>query len=223
MATFPPVAARPGLRVPAALQAKLGASKGLADWPRTTRLLPWSIAGFLAMIFLFPFDSTDLPVSLPLDATLDRPVLGIVVAIWIVSASSLVDVRRLSMGPIHYALGIFVTIAILSVLFNFETLMALHQISVPIKKIALLFSYALLFTVASSSLRVTEVRRLITFMVVLATITAIGVIVEYRTGFNAFYSWGEKILPGVTPPSDLGTYDSIGRKTIVGPTIHPLA
>jgi O-antigen ligase/polysaccharide polymerase Wzy-like membrane protein len=221
--TVPTVAERPAIRVPAALQARLGASKGLADWPRTTRLLPWSIAGFLAMIFLFPFDSTDLPISLPLDATLDRPVLGIVIAIWLISASSLVGVRRLSMGPVHYAFGIFIAIAVLSVLFNFQTLFALHQLSVPIKKIALLLSYALLFTVACSSLRVTEVRRLITFMIVLATITAIGVIVEYRTGFNAFYSWGEKILPGVTPPADLGTYDSIGRKTIVGPTIHPLA
>jgi hypothetical protein len=210
-------------QVQGVLRERLGASKSLADWPRTTRLLPWSIAFFLTMLFLFPFDSTDLPISLPLDATLDRPVLGLIVGIWIVSASSLVGVRRLGMGPVHWAFLIFALIAVLSVLLNYPTLERLGQVSVPVKKLALLFSYGVLFSVVASSLRPTEVRRLIVYMVWLASITAIGVIVEYRTGFNAFYSWGEKLLPGVTPPADLGTYDSIGRKTVVGPTIHPLA
>jgi O-antigen ligase len=60
-------------------------------------------------------------------------------------------------------------------------------------------------------------------MVGLASITAIGLIVEYRTGFNPFYRWGEKLVPGVSPPPDFGTFDSLGRKTIVGPDGHPLA
>lgn len=224
MSTVPTVAPRPGIgQVQGLLRERLGTTKSLADWPRTTRLLPWSIAVFLAMVFLFPFDSTDLPIPLPLDATLDRPVLGLIVAIWIASASSLIGVRRLSMGPVHWAFAIFALIAVTSVLLNFPTLQRLEQVDVPVKKLALLFSYGLLFSVVVSSLRPTEVRRLIVFMVGLASITAIGVIVEYRTGFNAFYTWGEKLLPGVTPPADIGTYDSIGRKTIVGPTIHPLA
>jgi hypothetical protein len=224
MSTVPTVAPRPGIgQVQGLLRERLGTTKSLADWPRTTRLLPWSIAFFLAMVFLFPFDSTDLPIPLPLDATLDRPVLGLIVAIWIASASSLIGVRRLSMGPVHWAFAIFALIAVTSVLLNFPTLQRLEQVDVPVKKLALLFSYGLLFSVVASSLRPTEVRRLIVFMVGLASITAIGVIVEYRTGFNAFYTWGEKLLPGVTPPADIGTYDSIGRKTIVGPTIHPLA
>jgi hypothetical protein len=224
MSTVPTVAPRPGIgQVQGLLRERLGATKSLADWPRTTRLLPWSIAFFLAMVFLFPFDSTDLPIPLPLDATLDRPVLGLIVAIWIASASSLIGVRRLGMGPVHWAFAIFALIAVTSVLLNFPTLQRLEQVDVPVKKLALLFSYGVLFSVVASSLRPTEVRRLIVFMVGLASITAIGVIVEYRTGFNAFYSWGEKLLPGVTPPAELGTYDSIGRKTVVGPTIHPLA
>jgi hypothetical protein len=224
MSTVPTVAPRPGIgQVQGLLRERLGATKSLADWPRTTRLLPWSIAFFLAMVFLFPFDSTDLPIPLPLDATLDRPVLGLIIATWIASASSLIGVRRLSMGPVHWAFAIFALIAVTSVLLNFPTLQRLEQVDVPVKKLALLFSYGVLFSVVASSLRPTEVRRLIVFMVGLASITAIGVIVEYRTGFNAFYTWGEKLLPGVTPPADLGTYDSIGRKTIVGPTIHPLA
>jgi O-Antigen ligase len=224
MATAPTVAPRPGLgQVSGLLRARLGSTKSLADWPRTTRLLPWSVAFFLAMVFLFPFDSTDLPIPLPLDATLDRPVLGLIVAIWIVSASSLVGVRRLGMGPVHWAFVIFALIAVTSVVLNFPTLERLGEVDVPVKKLALLFSYGVLFSVVASSLRPTEVRRLIAFMVGLASITAIGVIVEYRMGFNAFYSWGDKLLPGVTPPAELGSYDSIGRKTVVGPTIHPLA
>ena len=36
-------------------------------WPHTTRALPWALAGFLTMVWLVPFDSISLPVSLPLD------------------------------------------------------------------------------------------------------------------------------------------------------------
>jgi hypothetical protein len=221
----PPIAGRAGSAAFAApaLQERLGVSKSLADWPRTTRLLPWSLAGFLAMIFLFPFANTDLPIALPLDATLDRPVLFCVFVLWVISMSSLVGVRRLGIGPVHWAFTIFALIAIASVLFNFETLDRLGQVQVPIKKLALLFSYITMFWIVASALRPSEVRRMIVFMVCLASITAIGVIVEYRTGYNAFYAWGKKLLPGVTPPPDLGGYDSIGRKTVVGPGNHPLA
>jgi hypothetical protein len=221
----PPLAGRPAAAAVSAqpLQERLGVSKGLADWPRTTRLLPWSLAGFLAMIFLFPFANTDLPIHLPLDATLDRPVLFCIFVLWMISMSTLVGVRRLGIGPVHWAFFIFALIAILSVLLNIETLDRLGQVQVPIKKLALLFSYITLFWIVASALRPSEVRRLIVFMVFLASITAIGVIVEYRTGYNAFYSLGKKILPGVTPPPDIGGYDSIGRKTVVGPGNHPLA
>jgi hypothetical protein len=206
-----------------ALQERLGVSKSLSDWPRTTRLLPWSLAGFLAMVFLFPFANTDLPISLPLDAKLDRPVLFCLFALWVISMSTTVGVRRMGFGPVHRAFGIFALIAVTSVILNFETLDRLGQADLAIKKLALLFSYGLLFVIAASSLRPTEVRRMIAFMVGLASITAIGVIVEYRTGFNPFYSWGKKLIPGVSPPPDLGGYDSIGRKTVVGPGNHPLA
>jgi len=212
-----------GIPLGGALRQRLPTVTSLSDWPRTTRLLPWSLAGFLAMIFLFPFDNTDLPIPLPLDATLDRPVLLIICALWVTSASTLMGVRRLNVGPVHIAFAVFALIAITSVVLNFETLNKVEQADLAIKKLALLFSYIVLFVVAASSLRPTEVRRLTAFMVGLASITAIGLIVEYRTGFNPFYKWGEKIVPGVSPPPDFGAYDSIGRKTIVGPDGHPLA
>jgi hypothetical protein len=218
----PPLAPS-GIPLGGALRERLGSVTSLSDWPRTTRLLPWSLAGFLAMIFLFPFDNTDLPIPLPLDATLDRPVLMIIVALWVISASTLMGVRRLNFGPVHKAFAVFAAIAIASVVLNFEVLNNLGQADLAVKKLALLFSYIVLFVIAASSLRPTEVPRLTAFMVGLASITAIGLIVEYRTGFNPFYRWGEKLVPGVSPPPDYGTYDSIGRKTIVGPDGHPLA
>ena len=43
-------------------------AEGEDDWPRTGRLLPWLLAGFVAMIWLVPFNSIELDASLP-----DRP------------------------------------------------------------------------------------------------------------------------------------------------------
>ena len=48
---------------------------GSDDWPHTTRMLPWASAAFVVMLFLVPFDAIDLPVSLPLSSTPDRPLL----------------------------------------------------------------------------------------------------------------------------------------------------
>ena len=72
-------------------------------------------------------------------------------------------------------------------------------------------------------IRPSEVSRFVAFMVGLASVTAVGILVEYRFGYNAFYTWIGALLPGTTPPPDIGTYDSIGRLTIVGPGSHPLA
>jgi hypothetical protein len=37
------------------------------DWPRTTRVLPWMIAAFIAMLWLVPFNQIALAASLPID------------------------------------------------------------------------------------------------------------------------------------------------------------
>jgi hypothetical protein len=224
-ATVGPIAVGRARKRPAAqvLQERLGESKGLADWPRTTRLLPWGVAAFMVMVFLIPFNSTDLPIPLPLDATLDRPLLMGLFGLWIISMSTLVGPRRLGHGPVHRAIAIFGLIAFISIVLNFTTLERLGESQMAVKKMALLFSYGFFFVIASSAIRPTEVPRFVKLMVVLATITALGLIIEYRMGYNAFYDLSKHVLPGVTPPEDLGTYDSIGRKTIVGPTTHPLA
>jgi hypothetical protein len=71
------------------------AARHAADWPRTTRVLPWALFGFMAMIWLIPFDSVQLPVGGPIDITLDRPFL--VVLAGSATASALCAAR--STGP----------------------------------------------------------------------------------------------------------------------------
>ena len=60
--------------------------RAAADWPRTTRLLPWSIAGLIAMIWLTPFDRLQLGGGgAPINITLDRVVIPIVAVIWLIA------------------------------------------------------------------------------------------------------------------------------------------
>ena len=52
------------------------------DWPRTTRVLPWSLAVFMAMLWLVPFNVIQLSASLPIDLKFDRLFLPFVVVLW---------------------------------------------------------------------------------------------------------------------------------------------
>jgi O-antigen ligase len=46
--------------------------------------------------------------------------------------------------------------------------------------------------------------------------------VEYRTEYNIFFDGLGKLIPLNIPP-ELHGFDSIGRRSVIGPTIHPLA
>ena len=59
-----------------------------ADWPHTTRFLPWALFGFVAMLWLIPFDSIKLPLGRPVDVTLDRPCWSLLAAAWLFSAGA---------------------------------------------------------------------------------------------------------------------------------------
>jgi O-antigen ligase len=193
------------------------------DWPRTTRPLPWCLAGFITMLWLLPFDSISLPISLPLDAKLDRPFLLAIVAVWVLSLTLISGGgKRLRMGPIHYAFAGFVLIAILSLVHNAETVVRLGELELGVRKLALLLSYFTLFFVVASSVRPSEVRPFMTFMCGLAVVMALGTIWEYRFEYNIFFEWTQKVVP-VQLPGELYVYDSIGRQSVIGPTIHPLA
>lgn len=192
------------------------------DWPRTKRLLPWSLAGFIAMLWLLPFDSIDLPISLPLDAKLDRPFLLAVIALWALALTVGRGSPSLRLSPIHYAFASFIVVAIISLVLNADATLRLGEFELGVRKLALLVSYFMLFVVVASSVRPGEVRPFMVLMCGLAVVMALAVLWEYRTGFNVFFEWARKIAP-VEIPGELGNVDSIGRKSVIGPTIHPLA
>jgi O-antigen ligase len=191
-------------------------------WPHTNRVMPWALAAFLAMVWLIPFDSITLPISLPLDAKLDRPFLVCMAGLWVLSLIGRNTVSRLRMSPVHWALLAFVVIAMSSLVLNDSVLIRLNETDLAIRKLALLLSYVLLFVIVASSIKPEEVRNFIKLLVGLSSITAIGALIEYRTGYNAFFQWSSHLFP-VVIPSELGAVDSIGRKSVIGPTIHPLA
>ena len=213
---------------PAAASARSDRSLGLdarqaADWPDTTRLLPWALFGFMAMLWVIPFDSIILPFGGPVDVTLDRPFLVLLLGLWLLGANAIRENRPMRTSPVHWAFGAFALIAVLSVLANSETLVRLGEFEDAIKHLALLASYVVFFALAASVIRPTEVPRLSKAMLALACLTAIGTIVEYRFGTNFFHETIGPLFPGYVRPAGIGVIDSIGRKEILGPSIQPLA
>lgn len=193
-----------------------------ADWPRTSRLLPWLLFGFLAMIWVIPFDSVLLPAGLPVNLSLDRAYLVVLTIAWVICDDT-DPARERRVSRIHWAFGIFAAIAIISVLANSEALVRVGDIELAIKQMALLCSYVIFFALAASIIRASEVSKMITGLIAFATVTALAVIVEYRFGTNIFHEYIGPLFPGYVRPPGLGEVDSIGRKQIFGPTVQPLA
>lgn len=193
------------------------------DWPHTTRVLPWALAGFVAMLFLVPFDALNLPIGLPLDSNADRPYLVILVALWLLSMAVLSRTARpsLRLTRVHFAAVAFFAVCCVGVGLDGAALANMGEVTLVLKKLALLASYVVFFFVVASALRAREVARFAVMMVVLGSVVAVATVVEYRLHFNVFYeSWG-KLLP-IAKPSDLDAPDSIGRLTVYGPTSQPL-
>jgi hypothetical protein len=198
-------------------------STGGDDWPHTRRALPWAMAGFMAMLFLVPFDSIDLPLHLPVNGTLDRPVLIAIVLLWLATLAIVSGTARprVKVGPVHFAALAFLAACLFSVVLDGHALADMGEVSLTVKKLALLISYIVFFFVVASVLRPREVPRFAALMVLLGVVVAIGTIIEYRFQYNVFYSLWGKVLP-VSVPSEMDTIDSIGRLTVYGPTLQPL-
>lgn len=217
-----PLLGQPGSarRAPRDLAAE-AAARQAADWPHTSRALPWVLFAFVAMLWLVPFDSIKLPLGGPVDATLDRPLLVLLAGIWLFSSGA-VRGRRILTSPIHWAFAAFVVVAIFSVVVHAEALVRVDGLDLAIKQLALLVSYGVFFALAAAILRASEVPKMITAMLGLAAITAVAVIVEYRFGVNVFHDWIGPLFPGYVRPEGLGAIDSIGRKLIYGPAVQGL-
>jgi O-antigen ligase/polysaccharide polymerase Wzy-like membrane protein len=193
------------------------------DWPHTTRVLPWAIAGFLVMLFLVPFDAIELPVSLPLNSTLDRPILVAIVTLWLLSLAIVGGEARprVKLTRVHFAVLFFFGLCCLGIALDGQGIASMDEISLVVKKLALLASLIAFFVVVASVIRPREVPRYAALMVILGVIVAISTIVEYRLHYNVFYSLWGKLLP-ISIPAELDAPDSIGRLTVYGPTAQPL-
>ena len=64
---------------------------------------------------------------------------------------------------------------------------------------------------------------MVKLLVAMASLTAIGVLVENRFGVNPFHDWIGPLFPGYVRPEGIGAVDSIGRKEVLGPGLLPLA
>jgi hypothetical protein len=192
-------------------------------WPHTTRLLPWSLAAFLTLVWLVPFDSITLPVRLPFESNLDRIMLGVIVFLWLAAAFNNGRERpRIPGSFLNWALGAFLLAALVSVIVNVEQLAILNEISLSVKKLALLVGYVAFFFLVTSIVRPEEVPAFVTFVLGLACVAALGTIVEYRLDYNVFFQGEAQVLPGGLSIGAQPADDPFGRASITGPTLHGL-
>src|SRR3954452_794219 len=89
-----------------------------------------------------------------------------------------------------------------------------------------MLSYVTLFLIASSTIRRCEVRSFMTYTLGLATVVALGMILEYRAYYNPFWSLSDKLLPGslfTIQGIEAGdVLDHLGRRVVRGLAELPL-
>jgi hypothetical protein len=190
------------------------------DWPHTTRVLPWMVAGFIAMLWLLPINAITVQASLPVDLKLDRLVLPVIVLTWLLSlVAGGPGAPRWRFTKVHGAVAAFVAVAFLSVVFNAPYLNQLLELSLAVKKLTLLAAFFTVFLLVASVVRPSELRPFLTLTLGLAVVCALGVLWEYRFGTNLFYTWSARLLPGFfeVAPVDTTAVDEIGRRAVSGP------
>jgi hypothetical protein len=190
------------------------------DWPRTTRLVPWTIAIFIAVLWLVPFNAIQLKVSLPIDLKFDRLILPFVVGAWLLAVlpgGSMAP--RIRLTWIHAAVGAFVASALLSVVLSARYLNQVGELDLSVKQIPLLISYVSLFLIVASGVRRSEVSAFLKYTLVLAVICGAGLIWEYRFKSNPFYNFSNAVLPSFFSVADANAtaVDVIGRRVVRGP------
>lgn len=195
------------------------------DWPRTTRLLPWMLAGFIAILWLLPFNDIELRAQLPIDLKLDRLVLPFVAATWALALAVGGRVApRVRFTRIHAAVAAFLVCAFVSVILGARELSRTLELDSSLKQLPLLVSYVSLFAIAASVVRRSEIRAFLLYTLLLAVACAVGIVWEYRFKQNLFYDWSDKLLPGIFSVGDVdaGAVDDIGRRFVRGPAGLPL-
>lgn len=193
------------------------------NWPHTRRPLPWLLAGFLAMIFVIPFDSIIFKVHLPANATFDRVFLIVIVAVYLCTrASQLRASRRRRLTPVDVAILTFGGIALLSIVLHIDRIYQENQVSFVEKGFSQLLAYGIFFFVVVATIRAEELPAFSRLILALTSLTAIGTIIEAHTGYNVFYTWSTVLLK---PIAAVGKAPTVlhPTKIVVGPTHQGLA
>jgi O-Antigen ligase len=194
-------------------------------WPRTPRVLPWLLAAFLCGVYLLPLDSSQLAVSLPVDPKLDRVFLVPIVMVWIAALLVAGEPRTRVpwLGGVGLALGCWVVISVLSVVFAYPQLVSDGEFALALKRLALLAAFVVFFLMVVSGVRRSEVDAFVTLWICLAVVTAIGALWTYRTGFDVFRTTAQTLMPGFVSVSLPFQAGGAQRIEVVGPALHGLA
>jgi hypothetical protein len=194
-------------------------------WPRTKRTMPWLAAIFMAVLWLMPFDSMQLGSSgsSTIDLKFDRIVLPIILVLWAIALACGGRARpRLRGTGVHVAVFGWVGLAALTFVLNAHYLNHTLELSRAIKQLFTLGAYAACFVFFASAIRRAEVPAFMTFTLGLAVLTAIGTVLEYRTGYNVFFSVAHALFPEFKLSAAPEGIDNLGRKLVAGPGEHPL-
>jgi hypothetical protein len=193
------------------------------NWPHTTRALPWLIAGFMAILWLVPFDSIQLGGSLPIDLKLDRIVLPVIVLLWVLAlAAGGRAAPRVRLSWIHAGIFLFAGLAWLSTVINIGEINHELLLGQAVKRLALLIAYVTFFVMIASVVRRSELAAFLRYTLVLAVVAAIGTIVEFRFNVNVFYDVAHAVLPGFQIANPVAGVDNLGRRLVSGPAELPL-
>jgi hypothetical protein len=198
-------------------------------FPHTRRPLPWALAAFLAMLFFVPVDSTELKIHLPVGSQIDRFAIVGLVFLWICHGGDQRAFLRTRRSKLYAgAACVFVGLVVASLLLGAGRILNVGEFSLAEKRLALLGSFLVLSWFTLTALRFEDLRGFSTYLIGLATVTAIGTIVERRTGYNVFYNWSGAILKPIAnvAPSPTNIHPeagSDGRVAVFGPTLSGLA
>ena len=198
-------------------------------FPHTRRPLPWALAAFLAMLFLMPIDSTELKVQLPVGSQIDRFAVVGLVFLWLVVGGDQRAFLRTRRSKLYAgAAFVFLVLAVASLLLDVGRIINLDDLSLAVKRFGLLGSFLIVSWFTLTALRFEDLRGFSSYLLGLATVMAIGMLVERHTGYNAFYDWSAVLLKPIAhvAPSPTNIHPEVGsdgRVTVVGPTLHGLA
>jgi hypothetical protein len=216
-------------RSPESAVALSSRQPGRDAFPHTRRPLPWALAAFLAMLFFVPIDSTELKVQLPVGSQIDRFAVVGLVFLWLVVGGDQRAFLRTRRSKLYVgAAFVFLVLAVASLLLDVGRIINLDDLSLAVKRFGLLGSFLIVSWFTLTALRFEDLRGFSSYLLGLATVMAIGMLVERHTGYNAFYIWSEALLKPIAhvAPSPTNIHPEIGsdgRVTVVGPTLHGLA